>query len=86
MTDIFFSQQLRPYLLGETEIQPSVIDPNGPIPVLKETSLLNNKRVQEKVSASSTATSTRLARNRCFRNFDFVFQSFWFLLLVFPYL
>ncbi|VBB27905.1 unnamed protein product, partial [Acanthocheilonema viteae] len=52
-------QQLKPYLLGETEIRPSVIDPNGPVPVLKEVSLFNDKRLQEKVSVPSTASSTK---------------------------
>nr|CRZ22699.1 Bm3717 [Brugia malayi] len=47
-------QQLKPYLLGETEAQPSAIDPNGPVPLLKETSSINEKRLQEKASISST--------------------------------
>uniref|UniRef100_A0A0R3RVM5 PAP-associated domain-containing protein n=1 Tax=Elaeophora elaphi TaxID=1147741 RepID=A0A0R3RVM5_9BILA len=52
-------QQLRPYLLGETEIRPSAIDPNGPVPLLKEASLVNNKYLKEKASTPSTSVSTR---------------------------
>uniref|UniRef100_A0AAF5PJZ0 PAP-associated domain-containing protein n=1 Tax=Wuchereria bancrofti TaxID=6293 RepID=A0AAF5PJZ0_WUCBA len=50
-------QQLKPYLLGETETQPSAIDPNGPVPLLKETSSINEKRLQKKASISSTVTT-----------------------------
>ncbi|CAG9540353.1 unnamed protein product [Cercopithifilaria johnstoni] len=52
-------QQLRPYLLDETRIRPSSIDTNGPVPVLKEASLFNDKYLQEKASAHSKASSTR---------------------------
>ncbi|VDO58630.1 unnamed protein product [Onchocerca flexuosa] len=45
-------RQLKPYLLGEMERIPPVIDPNGPVPLLKETSLINDKRLQEKAETS----------------------------------
>ncbi|MCP9257382.1 hypothetical protein DINM_000630 [Dirofilaria immitis] len=42
-------QQMKPYLLGETETQPFAIDPNGPMPLLKEAPLIDNKRLQKKL-------------------------------------
>ncbi|KAM3728798.1 Poly(A) RNA polymerase GLD2 [Dirofilaria immitis] len=52
-------QQMKPYLLGETETQPFAIDPNGPMPLLKEAPLIDNKRLQKKASVSSTTAPTR---------------------------
>ncbi|VDK85392.1 unnamed protein product [Litomosoides sigmodontis] len=52
-------QQLKPYLLGETELRPSAIDPNGPVPVLKEASLFNDRRLRRKESVSLVAASTK---------------------------
>ncbi|VDK87943.1 unnamed protein product [Onchocerca ochengi] len=57
-------RQLKPYLLGEMEKIPTAIDPNGPVPLLKETSLINDKRSQEKAAVSSTVASESAANEQ----------------------
>lgn len=84
-------------MLGETETRPSAIDPNGPVPLLKEASLINDKHLQKKVSVPSTSASVRSVTNNTLLllilfsalmmlNQDLLFLSFLYLFCVYYFL